>query len=503
MGKGAIVLMLSGFICKLFGAFFRLPLTNIIGIEGIGAFQMIMSLYSLMLVLTTGGVTVTLSRLVSSSRARGENDKIGAYLRIALLFSVGIALGLGFGFFILARNIASVQGIGNAFLSYKLVLPLLVLGALIGVFRGIIQGYENMVPTAVSQIIEQVIKFALGLAFAFYFAKRGQGVFGAMLGITVSEALALIYLLGYMIAKIHPQSYNANVSTRFFKAVIPLSLCDAVMPLTHAVDSLVIVSRMSLAGFAAELATSLYGLQTGVVGAILNFPLVISLAVSMALLPKISFLSSTGERERQKGIISMAFTLMWTLLLPMALGLMALAPVIYPLIYPTAIKNLLNEAVALTFIGGVSIILNAIMQFTLSVSQANGHYNFSLLATFIGGVVKVLIVIFTASVPAINIFAIPLSNIAMSIVVCVILLINLGRLISIPAFEVLTPLLSAFVMFLAVWIFVKTASLSPIITILCALIVGGVTYILLAMPVILSLLKKLFGKKLTKEEEYE
>ena len=74
VGRGAFVLIVSGVVCKFFGALFRLPLTNIVGIEGIGIFQMIMSLYSLLLVLVTGGVSTTLSKLISSDRASAEND---------------------------------------------------------------------------------------------------------------------------------------------------------------------------------------------------------------------------------------------------------------------------------------------------------------------------------------------------------------------------------------------------------------------------------------------
>ena len=74
VGKGAIILVISGLVCKIFGAFFRLPLANIIGIEGIGIFQMTMSIYSLMLIFISSGVTSALSKLVASARADGDKD---------------------------------------------------------------------------------------------------------------------------------------------------------------------------------------------------------------------------------------------------------------------------------------------------------------------------------------------------------------------------------------------------------------------------------------------
>ncbi len=504
--KGAFVLIVSGFVCKLFGAFFRLPLTNIIGIEGIGAFQMVMSLYSLMLVLVTGGVTTSLSRLVSSARARGDYEKISGFLRIALYITISISVVLGLVFFLLARNISSVQGIAEGYFSYRLLIILLPLGALIGVFRGIIQGYENMTPTAISQILEQIIKFAFGLFFAFWLGKGSpeRGVFGAFIGITISELVAAAYLLLYMMRKVKLPAYQGGeVIKPFLHAVVPLSLGGAVLPLTHAIDSMIIVSRLAFAGISAELATSLFGLQTGVVGAILNFPLIISLSVAMAILPKISYLSSRGDLSAQKHAISTSFSLMWFLLLPLAVGLMAEARLIYPIIYPTAINGFLKEAVNLTYIGGLSIILSAIMQFMLSILQAKGYYTFSFLATFLGGVVKVLIVIFTASIPAINIYAIPLSNIFLCIVICLMALVKLGGLIKIHFFNFFTPLLSAFIMFMVVQIIIKAIKLPSILVVVISIFVGGIIYLFLNFPIIKGLYSQLFGKNHGREEENE
>lgn len=504
VGRGAIVLIISGFICKLFGAMFRLPLTNIIGIEGIGAFQMVMSLYSLMLVLTTGGVTTSLSKLVSQARARGENGKIGGYLKIALAFSVGVSIVIGLIFFFLAQNIASVQGIGGNYISYRLMLPLLFLGSLIGCLRGVIQGYENMTPTAISQIIEQIIKFAFGLLFAMLLAKRGMGVFGAFIGITVSEVLAGLYLVIYMIAKVKlPQYQTEGLSKPFFNAVIPLSFGGGILPLTHAIDSFIIIGRLSIAGIGVDVATSLYGLQTGVVGAIINFPLIISLSVAMALLPKVSFLSGKGDLEGQRKTIATSFSLLWLFLLPLVFGLMALSPVLYPFVYPSAIKGFLPNAVGLTMIGGVSIVLSAIMQFLLSILQAKGYYTYSFLSTLVGGVVKVLIVFFTASIPSINIYALPLSNIFLALVVCIMVMFKLGGLVKIGTFEFFIPLLAGIVMFLVVWIFIHAMSFSNFIMIVLSVLLGGITYLVLSFPLIKSLYFLYFGKHLHREEGNE
>ena len=196
VGKGALILIISGLICKFFGALFRLPLTNILGIEGIDIFQMIMSVYALLSAIVTSGVSSALSKLISTARASGEMEKARKLYALAMKFALILALVLGFIILFLSGSISSLQGNSQNKIIYMLFVLLLPLSALIGVIRGAMQGYEDMTPTAISQIIEQVAKFAFGLIFAYIFIGGGatKGVFGAFLGITFSELLALIYL---------------------------------------------------------------------------------------------------------------------------------------------------------------------------------------------------------------------------------------------------------------------------------------------------------------------
>ncbi len=485
VGKGAFVLIVSGFVCKFFGALFRLPLTNIVGIEGIGVFQMIMSLYSLMLVLVTGGVTNSLAKLISSSRARGEKAKIGGYLFVSVCFALGLSLAISLFFAFFSKNISSWQGISDGYASYLLFLILIPIGALIGVFRGVIQGYENMLPTAISQIIEQIVKFAFGLLFAFIFAKSGavQGVFGAFLGITLSELIAFIYLLFVMFTKMKiSPSREENVRAEFLKAVLPLSFGGAVVPFTHAIDSLIIVSLLSLAGLSAEKATALFGLQTGVVGAIFNFPLIISLSVGIALLPKVAFLSGNGQTAEEKRIICQAFSVMWLLLLPLVVGIMSVSAQLYQILYPSSIKGFLTVAVDLSYLSGLAIILTAIMQFVLSLLQAKGHFLYSFLITLLGGISKVAFVVITARIPEVNIFAIPISNIALSLIVCIGGLIKLGKLLQVNYFDILVPVFSSIIMFTAVKIFVSSVALPQVVLLLLSVIIGAIIYLVLNFP---------------------
>lgn len=500
VGKGALILIASGFVCKFFGALFRLPLTNILGIEGIGVFQMIMSLYSLSLVFVSTGVQNGLSKLISSARACGDKDKLGAYLRQALFFSMSLSLAIGLIFAVLSKQIASLQGSINGAISYMLMLVLLPLGALIGVYRGIIQGYENMSPTAISQIIEQIAKFSFGLLFAYLLSRFGdsKGVFGAFLGITVSELLALVYLAFVMLKKVRLNLTRVNVKKDFYSTVMPLSLGNAIIPLTHAIEALIVVALLTQAGLSNEVATSLYGLQTGVVGAILNFPMVIALSVAMALLPKLSYLSTRKDLDGQKIVINNSFNVMWFFLVPLVIGIVALSRVIYPIIYPNAIKGYLDVAVQLTMLGGISIVLSAIMQLLISILQAQGFFIYSMYFNIVGGGLKVLAIILLAPIKAIGIFALPISNIILYSIVSVCALIKLGSLVKVNFFEFLLPILSSAVMFIVVKFMLD---LLPNILGVCLSIVAGViVYFLMAFPLTKSYCEMLILRLKNKKE---
>lgn len=481
VGKGAFILIVSGLVCKFFGGLFRLPLTNIIGIEGIGVFQMVMTVYSLALVFVSGGVTNALSKLVSSARARGDYGKIKSYLGWALFFTLLLSGIFAVIFIIFSGSIASLQGIKEGALSYKIVAILLPLGGLVGVFRGLIQGYEDMSPTAVSQIIEQVTKLAFGLIFAYALGGKGieKGVFGAFLGITLSELFACFYL-GIMAFKRSKPLLEKQIRKEFFSASLPLTFGGAVLPLTHAIESLIIIYLLQRSGLTQESATALYGLQTGVVGAILNFPLIISLSVAVSLLPNLSFLVAKGDYEGQKALVSKSFSSMWFLLLPLVFGIMALSKTLYPIIYPSAMEKYLEVAVQLTSVVGISIMATAIMQYLVALLQANGMYNYSMYFNLLGGGAKILSILILAPIKGIGIFSIAISNIILACIVSTCSLVKLGKLVKIPSYDLLLPILSAFVMLLVVRIFLSLVG--GFLGIVLAVIIGMAIYFTLALP---------------------
>lgn len=194
---GAGMLAVCSVIAKLLGAMYRIPLTNILGGEGMGLYQMVFPLYTLLLTVSSGGLPVAISRIIAVKLA--EDDEAGAAkvlkVSVAALAAIGIIGSLALALF--NDSIAAVQGNGDAALAYVGIAPAVALVAVLSCYRGYYQGRENMLPSAVSQLIEQAVKLFLGLYFARLMMPRGvaYGVFGALLGVSASELLAMLSLM--------------------------------------------------------------------------------------------------------------------------------------------------------------------------------------------------------------------------------------------------------------------------------------------------------------------
>ena len=493
VGKGALVLVVAGLICKFFGGLFRLPLTNIVGLEGIALYQMVITIYSFSLVFVSGGVTTSLSKLVSSARAKERTEKIGAYLRIALMFSLGLSFLFGILFLLLANPISQMQGSLNGAGCYRLIALLLPLGAFVGVARGMLQGYGNMTPTAISQIIEQVLKFAFGLVFAYFFKTDSDecGVLGALWGIIIGEFFACFYLANKLFS-FKKLSFKQNVRKEFFSASLPLTFGGIVLPLTHTVEAIFAVRLISFSGLSIEMAKNVFGIQTGVVGAILNFPLIISLALSAALLPNLSYMAERGEDDEQKRLIELSISQMWFFLVPIVVGLVSVSSQLYSVLYPSLIEGYLPLAYQLTILGGISTIITALMQQLVVVLQANGWFGKVFLFYVIGGIVKVSLLVAISFIPEASVYSIAISNIALASCVCLCALLQIKRLVVVNWFSIVLPLLAAMVMFLVVKILLSF--IGGLAGLALAVVVGGGVYLVLCFPLVGKYFNLIFAR---------
>ena len=184
--SGASVLATGSVIAKVIGALYRIPLTNVLGAEGMGMYQLVFPVFALFMVLSSAGVPTALSRIVAEKRALGEGVKKYLFASLAVLAVLSVVSTVLV--LTLARPLARWQGNEDVALGFQIIAPSIFFVGIIAGFRGWFQGEMYMLPTALSNIIEQVVKLGLGLFLAIYFKPKGLmwSVAGAFIGVTVS-----------------------------------------------------------------------------------------------------------------------------------------------------------------------------------------------------------------------------------------------------------------------------------------------------------------------------
>lgn len=409
---GAAILTLSGLLVKIIGVFFRIPLTNILGTEGMGLFGIAYPTYNLLLTLSTSGLPAAISRQVAEKRARG--DALGARgvffvaLRILLVFGILGALVMFFG----ADWIAAAKDPRGA-ASLRALAPALFFVAMLSAFRGYFQGLQQMVPTAATQVVEQVGKVVMGLYLARLWLPQGlaMGAAGALLGITLSEAASLVLIMGIYARKNKalvagaPQykrdSFGATAKTLMAIAV-PVTIGASIMPIMGVLDQEMVPSRLIALGF--DNATAMYGVLTGVVNTLVNMPSVFSMALAMSLVPSISaaFAKPRGYRD----VIRLSCSGIKLALLfgmPAAVGLGLLAQPVVSMLYRNLDPGEPQLAASLIRAMAPGILMLTLVQTSTAILQGIGRPGVAVRSLAIGAVLKAAVSYTLLSIPSINI----------------------------------------------------------------------------------------------------
>ncbi len=501
--SGTFILFFANILSKLFGAFYRLPLSNLLGAEGMGLYQMAFPIYSFLLTMITGGIGVTLTRQIAYLRAKNENNLINKQYvlgkKVSLFFGIIFFLLIIF----LSYPMAVLQGNFKAFYGYFAIAIGFVFACMLGAYRGYYQGYGNMLPTAISQIIEQGAKLIFGLVFAYIFLKQNVilGVFGALLGISFSEIVSFIYF--FFLNKKKLPKVNVKVSKNdyktFMKQVIPVSITYVLLPLSSLIDSFLIVNLLQLGGFTTNFATSLYGIETGMILPLINMPNVLVSAIALASLPEVSFkLSKKLNTSKQ---ISTIFRIVLIFILPCSVGLFIMAEPIIRIVFPLLDSNLLSIAVTLLKFSSIEMFYLSFVTISNAILQALNKTKKAVLSLSIGISLKLVFTIILVLNANINILGLVLAS---TLCYFIVTLINVKTIkkqtcFRISFMELFSPILSSVLMAIMVIIFNYNLNLSNSIWGVFALILMAIiTYfcILIALKQInFKDVKKLFKKQ--------
>ncbi|MBR5250948.1 MAG: polysaccharide biosynthesis protein, partial [Clostridia bacterium] len=391
--KGALLLTFGGIITKVLGAIYRIPLTNLLGTYAMGLYQLVFPLYGLLI--TVGiGFSIAVSKAVAKERQVNQCVSCKKILRCAFILLGGIGLFLSFLLYLFAPKIAIIQGnplIANA---YKILAPSIFLVCLSGALRGYFQGQLKMSPTVMSQIAEQVVKLVLGLIFAYNaLPNQIKAVNGAILAVTISEALSLLVFYLYYLKEKRQNLYcyplkdlsNKKIYRQLIKTAIPVTFGGVLAPLSQLIDSSLMLKLLT------GDATRLYGIWSGPVHSLFAMPVMLSIGISATILPDVSGNVAVGNLTEVRQKVNLAIKLNTIIVLPCVLGFLFFSPQIISLLYSSLpIQDLLLSARLLSVVAIGSLFMTYTGTLS-SVLQGVCKEYVSLLFSAIAIVIKTLI----------------------------------------------------------------------------------------------------------------
>ena len=425
--KGTIILGLAGILTRFLGLFFRWPLIMLIGDEGIGYYQMSYPLYMFFIAMASG-IPVAMSKMISERNAVNDIEGIFQVMKESTLLMMIIGIGTTLSLFFFANPIISLlKWDSKAY--YSLIgisfAPMVI--SFITIFRGFFQGFQNMTPSAVSQILEQVGRVAVGVGLAIFLLPKGieYSAGGAAFGATAGAVLGGSYLFTkyknvkkqYGIKKIKT---NPEVLNIILKIAIPISLGTTVGSIMNLIDSILVPQKLLQSGLTSTESTILYAQLTGKASVIVNVPLTLSMAICTSLIPIIAenfILKKHAELEEKMHV---AMKMATVIALPCAFGLFFLSEPILRLIFPGR-----SEGGEILRYLSLSIPFIIVTQTTTSILQGTGNYIKPVVNLLMGCIVKVILTCILVPIENINIYGAIIASISAYTTTAILNLITL------------------------------------------------------------------------------
>ncbi len=433
--NGAFILAAAGLICKIIGAVYKIPLRHIVGEETMGVYSAVYPIYTFLLIFSTSGIPTAISKMVAEQRSKGNFNGAHRVFRSSLKILTIIGVATSALMLIGAPAIAGVLKIDSWEPIAAISLSLFFVSVL-SAFRGYYQGMQNMNPTAITQLVEQLIKLIAGFYFAISWYNKYDyimGAAGALFGITISEAAAfLVIFILYQkdkkkifsrLEQSKIQKSSRLVMKRLLQIAIPMTIGGAVKPLVDAIDSVMVKSILQQNfGYVSEYIDALYGYLKSDCGTLINLPTVLTVALSMALVPAISdALATPNGKKEVRRISKTGLKLSMVIGLPCSVGFFAMAREILLLLYTYETKTYgsitltADEKIAITAgflqILAIGVLFLSVIQTAAGILQGMGKVSIPVINLAIGMAVKIFLNLLLIPNPKIGMTGVPIGTV--------------------------------------------------------------------------------------------
>lgn len=386
-----MILASAGILTRIIGFIYRIPMANILGNQGNGIYSVAFGIYNIALTLSSYSLPLAVSKLISARLAGREYRSARRVMQCALLFALVVGtiacavLFFGSGFL---ERLYHRSGLSHPL---RILAPTCLVVAFLGVFRGFFQGHQNMVPTALSQIIEQIVNAIVSILAAWQFVRihadskevYAYGAAGGTLGTLAGAAMALaLFLFLYSLSRQGlmraarrsriPADSRSVVTRSLILTVIPVILSQTIYQIGYTIDDLLYGNIMASKGIREAVASSIQGVFNTQYNQLINLPVAVATSMAATTIPSIVTSYVQGDHaevtKKIRGVVKFNMVIAF----PSAVGLAFLGNPIVGLLFPR-LSDYQSLAGLLLATGSSAVVFYALSTITTSILQAGDH----------------------------------------------------------------------------------------------------------------------------------
>ena len=461
--QGTAVLAMATVLVKLMGFLFKVPLNNIIGEDGFGYFNPAYDVYNVLLMISTTGLPVAMSRMISQAQTLGNHAQIKRIYRTSLyvFLTIGMVGSLGMLFFCRQLSVMVTTN-ENSWAAIAALAPCVLLICLVSAYRGFFQGQSNMTPTSVSQIFEAVTRLVVGLGLAWLVMKltgkayvRMQGIVlasgetaqdygditlaagGAILGVTLGSLISVVYLhhkfrQSNQILSLGGGTAKSTRSTmkELLSIAVPITLGSAGLQIINLFDTMIYMRRLTGAlQWTEKMADSAKGVYN-FCQTVFALPCSFIPTITIAVIPAITASLTRKDLAEAKATSESSVRTMALIAMPCAAGLFVMAEPVIRLLCSTYTEDKIQLAATMLAILGLTVILNSLVLLLNAIMQAHGDVVTPVVNMLIGGIIKIIVNYILVGQPNLNIVGAPIGTFICYISITALDLIAMKRHIS-------------------------------------------------------------------------
>ena len=440
------ILAIAGLITRFIGLIYRIPLTRIVGTEGMAYYNTAYEIYNIALLVSTYSVPVAVSKLIADRDSRGQYLNSHRIFRVGMVLSSGIGLAVSLLLFIFAKNLASFMKWPSAAIPLRVLAPTIFVFSIMGIIRGLFQGKRTMVPTAFSQIIEQIFNAIFSIVAALLLIRAHKdsaeaaayGAAGGTTGTLVGAVFGLIFLI--FIYSINSEYFtrkclkdhtgiresDKDIAKMILLTMLPIILSQTIYQLSGILDNYMFSRILFGKGMEEAEKAVLYEAYSNKYKWLYNLPVAIASAFGVSIVPTLSATFKSNNLDSVRTKVASSIKVNMIVAIPSAVGLTFLGGPILLLLFNHPDDLLSGKLMTL---GGIAVVFFALSTLTNGILQGIDRLSLPVIHSAISLAVHIVLVIVLVGPLNFGAYGLVIGNVTYGLLVCILNWISIGDIL--------------------------------------------------------------------------